>query len=82
MPSSGELQDVADSSRTTANKIIEVLPRGSRLLLFTDGLIQARALDGDGSLFEYYGLHEKITEAGHIPCGQFIDALYGRLVEG
>lgn len=58
----------------------DVLPAGSRLLLYTDGLIEARPnAGGDDRFFEQSGLTDALREFGKLPGAEFIDALVRRL---
>jgi serine phosphatase RsbU (regulator of sigma subunit) len=59
----------------------ETLPPDSKLLLFTDGLIETRPLNDESLFFEYSGMENIFIENKHLPCDRFIDALYNRLVQ-
>ncbi len=65
----------------TFNNHEEVLSPGSKLLLFTDGLIETRPLGCDDLFFEDNGMHEVLIENSHLPCDLFLNTLYQRLVD-
>ncbi|HNR88454.1 MAG TPA: PP2C family protein-serine/threonine phosphatase [Spirochaetota bacterium] len=65
--------------RDFSNRAV-TLPTGSRLLLFTDGLTEARNRFRPAEMFEYAGMHDALRSAGAMPVGAFIDRLFEALV--
>ena len=57
------------------------LPPGSKILLYTDGLTEARKLSDDTKLFEYNGMYKKISSLTHLSCVDFIRGLYNALID-
>ncbi len=55
-----------------------VLPRGSKLILFTDGLVETRKKDGDTMFFESV-IEEKITKYRDMKPKEFVETLYQEL---
>lgn len=49
------------------------LQTGDRILLFTDGIIEAR--NHDGEFYEYERLYNFIRESGHLPPNEFVKNL-------
>lgn len=58
-----------------------VIPKGAKLLLYTDGLTEARPLEGGDLFFEYHGLIKALSDFHQLPCREFIHALHRRLVD-
>jgi serine phosphatase RsbU (regulator of sigma subunit) len=61
----------------TGNKLF--LEPGSKLLLYTDGLTEARTSDGQSVLFEYAGLRELLIKHSSLECAAFIQEIYSGL---
>ncbi len=57
----------------------EKLPLNSKLLLYTDGLTEARPTDNNSLYFEYASMVEIFKKNGGLPCGAFIEELYSQL---
>jgi serine phosphatase RsbU (regulator of sigma subunit) len=56
------------------------LQPGGKVLLYTDGLTEARELAGSGRFFEYGGMHDEITRLATLSCGDFVRELFDALV--
>ncbi|HRZ27406.1 MAG TPA: PP2C family protein-serine/threonine phosphatase [Spirochaetota bacterium] len=74
--SSAELTGMGKGFSTTSIG----LPAGSKLLLYTDGLTEARRLSDPDSLFEYCEMYDAIKRLAHLPCRDFTRGLYESLV--
>ncbi|MBN1533892.1 MAG: SpoIIE family protein phosphatase [Spirochaetes bacterium] len=59
----------------------ERLPAGGKLLLYTDGLTEARHMDGGEVFFMDEAMNEVLLAHRSMPCGEFTGALFRRLVE-
>ncbi len=69
--------DVMNGSRGYKNSE-EILPAGSKLLLYTDGFSEARSLESHKS-FEESILEKVLLELHDSPCNRFINDLYAQL---
>ncbi len=67
------------SSRSFTTEVA-TLPAGGKLLLFTDGLTEARQPAQQDRLFDEIGLVESIVRARDLPAQDFTDALFADLV--
>jgi len=56
----------------------ETLDVGSKLLLYTDGLVEARPIDGD-TFFEHANMEKFFIENSNHPCKKFIENLLKEL---
>jgi serine phosphatase RsbU (regulator of sigma subunit) len=70
---------LARSNKTYQN-FEEKLPTKSKLLLYTDGLIEARNAVLPKDFFEYDGMLDVFRDASHLDSAAFIDRVYARLV--
>ncbi len=59
----------------------ETLPPNSKILLYTDGLIEARPIGDSETFFEYENLKNILYEYKDASCDIFINKIYDRLVE-
>lgn len=57
----------------------EILPSGSKILLYTDGLTETRPINDKDKYFEYSGMIDVFMEISSLPCDDFIDELFNRL---
>ncbi|MCU0848475.1 MAG: serine/threonine-protein phosphatase [Spirochaetes bacterium] len=58
---------------------MEFFQAGSKLLLYTDGLVEARPVDDD-TLFEYAHMGQVFIDNHGLPCDKFLDKLMEELV--
>lgn len=58
----------------------ENIPAGSKLLLYTDGLVEARPVDSD-IFFEYANMENVFIDNYSLPCTSFVDNLLVELVK-
>ena len=56
-----------------------IIPEGSRLLFYTDGLAEARPA-GSATLFEDSLMESFLRKSFHLPCAEFIEQLWVELV--
>jgi serine phosphatase RsbU (regulator of sigma subunit) len=57
------------------------LPLNSKLLLYTDGLVETRPFNDGGRYFEDDDMMAILRESENLRCGAFIDNLYSRLIQ-
>jgi sigma-B regulation protein RsbU (phosphoserine phosphatase) len=68
------------SDRAFINRT-EVIPRGGKLLLYTDGLLETTQGDQSGQMFEYHGLSRSIESLRDRTSEEFVAGLYRNLTE-
>jgi len=68
------------NNKTYAN-YEEVLPANSKLLLYTDGLIEARSKNNDNLYFEYSNMNDIFIRNSRYSSEIFINNLFNGLVE-
>lgn len=69
-------EDIVSGKRDYKNTF-EIIPAGSKLILYTDGLTEARRADESGTFEDM--IENILIELGPLPCAEFIDNLYARL---
>ncbi len=67
------------NNKTYTNSEI-ILPDASKLLLFTDGLVEARPVNNADLYFEYSIMNDVLLELKKLPPELFIKELYSKLV--
>jgi serine phosphatase RsbU (regulator of sigma subunit) len=56
------------------------LDKNSKLLLYTDGLVETRSVKNSKLLFENSGMYELFENYSSLPCKQFVNSVYRDLV--
>lgn len=70
---------LASLDKTYSNFSIS-LPEKSKLLFFTDGLIEARSIYARNACFEDSVMMAAVREYTDCPCDRFVEGLYGSLI--
>lgn len=73
--------NMLERSNKTYVNYEETLPTGSKLLLYTDGLIEARPLDDRDIFFEYADMLGVLLQHKKETCRSFINIVYRKLVD-
>ena len=58
-----------------------VLEKYSKLLLYTDGLIEAASKNDKNLFFENAGMYKLLADSQELPCGDFIKNIYKNLIQ-
>jgi len=58
-----------------------ILPAGTKLLLYTDGLTETRPVYDDELFFEYASLDDTLKKYSGLPCNAFVKSIFRTLVE-
>jgi serine phosphatase RsbU (regulator of sigma subunit) len=74
-------RDILDSRDKKYETREILLPEKSKLLLYTDGLVEARSVHDPSLMFEYADINGILYENRNLPGREFLAALYRRLVE-